>query len=97
MYAIAVTSQVQLDKIDEAAAIFRDSVVPAYQRLKGFKSALLLINPVTGNSLGISLWESEADRAAVQSSGALQQQLGKFAAVLAAPPVPNTYEVRVQS
>ena len=96
MFAIAVTSKVQLDKIDEATAIFRDSVVPAYQQLNGFKSALLMIDPASGNSLGISMWESETDRSAVQSSGALQEQLGKFAAVLVAPPVTGTYEVKVQ-
>jgi len=96
MYAIAVTSQVKIDKIDEAASIFRDSVVPAYSKLNGFKSAMLLIDPATGKSLGISLWETETDRAAVQSSGALQEQLAKFAADLAAPPVPSTYEVKVR-
>ncbi|MFZ5922731.1 MAG: hypothetical protein ACOYY3_16930 [Chloroflexota bacterium] len=96
MFAIAVTSQVQLDKIEKASSIFQDSVIPAYRQLRGFKSATLLIDPATGKSLGISLWESEADRAAVQSSGALQQQLGKFASVLAAPPAPNFYEVMAQ-
>lgn len=56
MYAIAITSQIQMDKIDEAASIFRDSVVPAYQQMSGFKGALLLIDPATGKrlpSLGI--------------------------------------------
>jgi hypothetical protein len=96
MYAIAVTAQVQLDKIDEATTVFRDSVVPAYQQLNGFGSALLLIDPATGRSLGISLWKSEADRTAVQTSGALQQQLAKFAAVLAAQPTMSTYDVKVQ-
>ena len=97
MYAIAVISQIQPDKIDEATTIFHESVVPAYRQMSGFKSALLLIDPDTGKGIGISLWESEADRAAVQTSGALQQQLAKFAAVLAAPPVPNIYEVKVQA
>lgn len=96
MNAIAVTAQVQMDKIEEAASIFRNSVVPAYQQLKGFKNAFLLIDTATGKSLGISLWESEADRNAVQTSGALQQQLAKFSAVLAARPVPGNYEVKVQ-
>lgn len=96
MHAIAVTSQVQMDKIEEAESIFRHSVVPAYEQIKGFRNAFLLIDPHTGKSLGISLWESEADRTAVQTSGALQQQLAKFAAVLAAQPVTVTYEVRVQ-
>ena len=97
MYAIAVTSQIQIDKIDEAASIFLDSVVPAYKQLNGFKSALFLIAPATGKGIGISLWESEAERAAVQNSGALQQQLAKFSTVLAGPPTPNTYEVKVQA
>jgi hypothetical protein len=96
MYAIAVTSQVQLDKIDEAASIFRDSVIPAYRQLNGFESAMLMIDPETGKSLGISLWASEADRAAVQTSGALQEQLAKFAVILAMQPVSNTYEVKVE-
>jgi hypothetical protein len=96
MYALVVTSQVQLDKMDEAASIFRSSVVPTYQQLSGFKGALLLIDPATGKSLGISLWASEADRTAVQTNGILQQQLAKFARVLAAPPNPNAYEVSVQ-
>jgi hypothetical protein len=96
MYAIAVSSQIQLDKMDEATSIFRDSVVPAYQQMNGFKNALLLLDPVTGKGLGISIWETEADRAAVQTSGALQQQMAKFAAVLAAQPTPGAYEVRVQ-
>ena len=96
MYAIAVTSQIQLDRMDEAASIFRDSVVPAYQQLDGFKNAYLMIDPVSGKSLGISVWATEADRAAVQASGALQQQMAKFASVLAAQPTPGTYEVKVQ-
>jgi hypothetical protein len=96
VYAISVASQVQLDKVDEAASIFRDSVVPAYQQLDGFRGAMLLIDPTTGKSLGISLWESEADGAAVQASGALQRQLGKFAALLRVQPVPGTYEVKVR-
>jgi heme-degrading monooxygenase HmoA len=97
MYAIAVSSQIQIDKIDEATSIFRESVVPAYKQMSGFKNAMLLIDPATGKGIGISLWESEADRTAVQTSGALQQQLAKFAAVLAAPPTPYTYEVKVKT
>jgi hypothetical protein len=96
MHAIAVTAQVQLDKTDEAASIFRESVIPAYKELHGFRSALLLIDPETGASLGISLWESPADSTAVQTSGALQQQFAKFVAVLAVQPTPHTYEVKVQ-
>lgn len=95
MYAIAVTAQVQSDKFEEATSIFRDMVVPAYRQLNGFRHAYLLIDPSTGRSLGISVWETEADRNAVQSNGALQEQLAKFAALLAAPPSPGAYDVKV--
>jgi len=97
VYAIAVSSQIQPDKLDEATTIFRDSVVPAYSKMSGFKSALLLIDPTSAKGLGITLWESEADREVVAKSGALQEQLAKFAKVLAAPPSPGMYEVKVQA
>jgi hypothetical protein len=61
------------------------------------KDIELLIDPATGKILGTSLWESETDRAAVQSSGVLQEQFRKFAVVLAALPVPSTYEVKVDA
>jgi len=90
-----VKGQIQMDMVDEATAIFRDSVDPAYKRLNGFHHASRLIDLVTGSSLGLGMWESEADRTAIQSGGAFQEQLGKFAAVQAALPVPDTYEVKV--
>ena len=95
MFATAATSQVKLDKIDEATSIFGDSVVPAYKQMKGFKNAFLFIDPTSGRSLGISIWATEAASVAVQSSGALQEQMAKFASVLAASPAPGTYEVKV--
>jgi hypothetical protein len=75
MYALAVASQVQPDKTDEAASIFRDSVVPTYQQLSGFKGALLLIDPATGKSLGISLVAHSAEPFLIARDGSSSRRV----------------------
>lgn len=97
MYAQAVRVQIQPGKIDEAISIFRDSVAPAVREQNGFKSAYLLIDRETNKGIGLSLWETEADVAALATSGFYQEQTAKFAAVFAAPPEREVYEVAVQA
>jgi hypothetical protein len=43
-----------------------------------------------------SLWETEADMTAGESSGHHQQRLAKFKDIFAAPPVREAYEASVQ-
>jgi hypothetical protein len=95
MFALAVIAQVKMDKIDEATSIFRDSVIPTYKQMQGFKNATLMIDPATGKSLGISYWETKADGLAIQTNGTLQAQLDKLSVMLEIPGVPNFYEVKV--
>jgi heme-degrading monooxygenase HmoA len=97
MYARTVTVQIQPGKLDEATRIFRDSVVPAAKREKGFKSIMLLTDRNTGKGLAIAMWETEADMKANEASGYLQEQLAKFSSVFAAPPVREHFEVSVQA
>ncbi|MDP2659103.1 MAG: antibiotic biosynthesis monooxygenase [Dehalococcoidia bacterium] len=97
MFARVVTVQVQPGKADEATSIYRDSVVPAGKQQKGHSGFMMLVDPNTGKGLSIALWETEADMKAGEASGYLQQQLAKFASLLAAAPVTEHYEVRVQS
>jgi heme-degrading monooxygenase HmoA len=94
MYAIATSTQVQPGKIDEATAVFRDFVTPAFKLSRGFKGALLLIDPATGKAVAMSLWETEADRDAVRSNSELLKQLGRLAKTLIAPPSPIFCEVK---
>ena len=96
MQARVTLTQILPDKMDQATAIYRDSVVPAGQQQKGFKGALLLANHGTGRGISITMWESEADMIAGESSGYYQQQLAKFKDVFGAPPVREQYEVTVQ-
>ena len=96
MFARLVTVQIQQGKVDESTKIYQDSVVPAAQQQKGFKGGYLLNDPNTGKGVSIALWESEDDMKASETSGYLQEQIGKFAAVLAAPPTTEHFEVAVQ-
>ena len=97
MHAQVVRVQVQPGKADEAIAIFKDTVMPAARQQKGFKDAYLLVDRSTNRGIGFSLWESEADVAAMATSGFYQEQVAKFAAVFAGPPEREVYEVAVQA
>jgi heme-degrading monooxygenase HmoA len=97
MHARVTGTQILPGKIDEAIGIYRDSVVPAAKEQKGFKGAYQLVDRSTGKSLSISLWDTDADMLAGESSGYLREQVAKFAAVIAGPPTTEHYEVAVQA
>jgi heme-degrading monooxygenase HmoA len=83
-------------RLDEAIALFQDSVVPAADQQRGHKGHYLLTDRKNSKGISISLWETEADMATGESSGHYQQQLAKFKDLFAAPPVREAYEVSVQ-
>jgi quinol monooxygenase YgiN len=95
MYARVVANQIQAGKMDEWLALIRDSIVPALKGQNGFLGFVVLVDREHDKSIGYSMWASEADLAASESSGHYQQQIGKLGAVLAAPPVRDAYELTV--
>ncbi len=97
MHSQVVRAQVQPGKVDEAVAIFRDSVAPAAQQQKGFKNTYFLVDRSANKIMGFSLWESGADIAALAESGFYQEQVAKFAAVFAGPPEREVYEVLMEA
>ena len=96
MFARIVTGKMKLEATDEATAIYKDSVVPAAREQKGFKSAHLFTDPKTGKYITITIWETEEDMAAGDTSGYLQEQLGKVAAHFAEPPIVEQYVYSAQ-
>jgi heme-degrading monooxygenase HmoA len=96
MHARVVTVQSQPGKTEETVRIYRDSVMPVAGQQQGFKGALLLTDPHTGKGISITLWETEADMIAGETSGYYQEQIAKFAQVFAGPPTREGYEVSVQ-
>ena len=97
MFARHVTVQLQPGKMDETSSIFRDSVVPALQQQEGFKGATLLMDPATPKCISIALWETEANMLESETSGFYQDQIVKFAAVFAGPPVKEYFQVSVKA
>ena len=96
MYARVVYTQVQPGKTDEAIRIYRESVTPVARQQKGYRGGVLLTDRATGKGISISFWESEASMTGSETSGYLQQQIGKFTGVIAGPPTKEMFEVSVQ-
>ena len=94
MHARLITIQFQLDKLEEALQLYRESILPEVRQLPGFKGRIGLGDRSKGKALAITLWESEADaRASGEGSAFSQATLAKFAPFYAAPPVIEIYEV----
>ncbi len=81
MYARVVRFQIQPGKTNEAVSIYRDSVVPAVKKTKGFKSVLVLTDPNTGKGLSVTVWETEADMTAGETNGYYRESFAKLRAV----------------
>ncbi len=87
--------QVQPGKMNEAVAIIRDSVAPVVRQQRGNRGAILLTDPNTNKAIVVALWETDADAAAMMSSGVYQVESAKLASVFVGPPVREVYEVSV--
>jgi len=97
MHAQVVRAQIQPGKLDELISLFRDSVIPVARAQKGYRVAYMLVDSETNRAMTVSLWETEADLAAIASSGFYREQVNKAAALFAAPPEREVYEVVVES
>jgi len=79
----------------EVVRIYRDSVLPAARRQRGFRGALLLTDDDPGVGISITLWNTEEDREAGEASGFYNEQVGKFSELLTETPVRKHYSVGV--
>ena len=96
MHARIVAGLAKPGTIDQGVDIYKNSVAPAAQEQKGFKGVFFLVNRDTNQFMSVTLWETAADMTAGEASGYLQEQVSKVAAVVAAPPTTEHYEVVVQ-
>ena len=93
MHARVILGKVKHDKQDEAINIYKKSVVPAAKEQKGFKSMNLLTDMDTNKFISITIWETEKDMIAGESSGYLQEQVGKITSLFVGPPTIQHYIV----
>ncbi len=96
MFARLLRIKTRIGRIDDAAKLFEESVIPLLKNQKGYKGAYFLTDRKTGESIPITLWENEEDMLATESSHFFQEQLVKFMTFFKAPPIREAYEVIVQ-
>ena len=95
MHVRAATIQIQSGKMQEGIDIFKNCVVPAQ---KGYQGSYLMTDASSGKVLAISVWESEADMMAGESSsGYYQEQIAKFGSIFAGSSNLEHYELSVES
>ena len=87
MHARVMTLQGDPKKLEDGIRYFRDQVVPAARKQRGFKGARLLVDRSSGKSQAVTLWE---DAAAVQASEAAINQLRTEGAQLVGATAPTT-------
>ena len=85
-----------IDKIDEAAKLFKESVIPAFQSQNGYRGALFISDRKTGKSICVSLWDTDEDATANEKSHVYQEQLVKFMQLFIMDPFREGYELLVQ-
>ena len=85
--------QIKADRIDEAASLFEESVIPLCKTQKGHKGAYFLADRKTGNCIPITVWESEEAMIATERSRFFQEQVVKFMDFFTVSPIREAYEV----
>jgi heme-degrading monooxygenase HmoA len=68
MYARTITLQFQPGKTEDAIRLFNDSIALMFKQQKGFKEGYLVGDRNTGKAVSFSLWQSETDATALDTS-----------------------------
>ncbi len=82
-------------KVQQLILLYEKSIVPAAKEQAGFRGTYLLTDRSTGRHIAVTLWVSEEDALANESSGYYQEQVDKVAPYLSASPIREGYEVTV--
>ena len=93
MFARTTSMQLKIAFIDDALAVYRNSIVPAAQSQKGLIELSLLLDRDSGKAVSIAIWETEQDAKANEENHYYQEQLVKVMNFFTAPPVREGYEV----
>jgi heme-degrading monooxygenase HmoA len=96
LHARVVSMEMLPINVGEAVRIYQNRVVPAAREQRGFRGALILTDPDTGEALSISLWDSEDDMYASEASGFYHRKLDELDALFISTPVRKHYEVSAQ-
>jgi heme-degrading monooxygenase HmoA len=80
--------------VDDAVALFRDSVLPALEAQEGFEGVYVLVSP-EGKALVVTFWATEqaADAGLTGGRSFYAEQVEKFVTIYRSPPGREHYEV----
>jgi len=95
MHARMLRMQIKPERIDEAARLFAEDVVPGCRGQGGYRGAYFLVDRKIGECVPITLWETEADMVATEENRFFQTQLMKFLGLFHHGLVREAYEVAV--
>ena len=95
MYARVVFGKVLTQNETVVTSFYRSDVVPTARQQQGFKGIIQMVNPETGETLSISLWETEADMKANENTDYFKKQFAKLASFDATGPRRAAYKVNV--
>jgi hypothetical protein len=95
MHARLLKMQVKPERIDEAARLFAEDIVPNCRTQAGYRGSYFLVDRKLGECVPITLWETETDMMATEENRFFQNQLVKFLGLFRHGLVRETYEVVV--
>jgi heme-degrading monooxygenase HmoA len=95
MYARVIFGKIRSQNETVVTSFYRTEVVPTTRQQHGFKGIIQMVNPATGETLSISLWETEADMKATENTDYDKKQFAKLASFDATGPRRAAYKVNV--
>jgi hypothetical protein len=95
MHARLLKMQVKPERIDDAARLFAEDVVPSCRNQAGYRCAYFLVDRKLGECVPITIWETEALMLATEENRFFQTQLVKFLGLFHHGLIRETYEVVV--
>ncbi len=80
--------------VDDAVAVFRDSVVPALREQQGYQGVYVLVSD-EGKMLALTFWETEeaAEAGIAGGRSSYAEQIDEFTTLYRSPPGRETYSV----
>jgi heme-degrading monooxygenase HmoA len=92
MFARVMSTDLQLENMDEAIAEWRTHIEPFKQ--SGMRKGFMLVDRATGRYLSITMWDSEeAQRRNATSAGQVAGRQAMTDKYFTAPPTPSPFEV----
>ena len=93
MYARVNVIETPADRIEEGVRVLRDQVIPAVQRIDGYKGLIGLVDRQSGKTLGITLWEDQDKMLASEEEASRIRS--EAAEAMGAKPTVERYEVAI--